>query len=65
MQHSSPAQAPHKHAAQRPLIFRQVTFSLAAFDKLKHCQRTLEAAHGRQLSNSEVLDRLILAAPMP
>jgi hypothetical protein len=63
MQHSSPAQAPREPSARRPLIFRQVTFSLAAFDKLKHCQRTL-AAHGLQLSNSEVLDRLILAAPM-
>lgn len=47
------------------LIFRQVSFSLDAFDRLKAWQRRLELAGGRPLTNGEVLDVLILAAPVP
>lgn len=51
---------------QRPvLIYRQVSFSLGAFDRLKAWQRRLELAGGRPLTNGEVLDALILAVPVP
>lgn len=48
-----------------PLIFRQVSFTLPAFDRLKDYQRHLECTEGRRLTNGEVLDRLILANPRP
>ncbi len=48
-----------------PVIYRQVSFSLAAFDHLKDWQRHIERAEGRRLTNGEVLDRLILAVPLP
>ena len=47
------------------LIFRQVSFSLAAFDRLKDHHRHLERTEGRAFTNGEVLDRLILANPKP
>ena len=47
------------------LIFRQVSFTLAAFDRLKDHQRYIERTEGRTLTNGEVLDRLILANPKP
>ena len=46
------------------LIFRQVSFSLAAFDRLKDHQRHLERTEGRRVTNSEALDRLILSHPL-
>lgn len=53
-------------APQRPvLIYRQVSFSLPAFDHLKTWQRHLESTEGRRVSNSEALDRLILATQAP
>lgn len=53
-------------APQRPvLIYRQVSFSLEAFDRLKAWQRRLELAGGRPMTNGEVLDALILAVPLP
>lgn len=45
------------------LIYRQVSFKLAAFDRLKEYQRHLERAEGRPMTNSEALDRLILSHP--
>ena len=45
------------------LIFRQVSFRLAAFDRLKEYQRHLERTEGRRVSNSEAIDRLILSHP--
>lgn len=45
------------------LIYRQISFSLAAFDRLKEYQRHLERTEGRRLTNSEALDRLILTHP--
>lgn len=45
------------------LIFRQVSFTLAAFDRLKDHQRYLERTEGRRVTNSEALDRLILSHP--
>lgn len=45
------------------LIFRQVSFTLAAFDRLKEHQRHLERTEGRRVTNSEALDRLILSHP--
>lgn len=44
------------------LIFRQVSFTAPAFDRLKDYQRHLERIEGRRLTNSEALDRLILAS---
>lgn len=43
------------------LIFRQVSFTLPAFDRLKDYQRQLERSKGRRVTNSEALDRLILS----
>lgn len=54
---------PTLSAALGPRIFRQVAFSLAAFDRFKDYQRALEQTEGHRLSNSEVLDRLILTHP--
>jgi hypothetical protein len=52
-------------AAPRPvLVYRQVSFSLEAFDRLKSWQRRLERVRGRPLTNGEVLDALILAVPL-
>lgn len=51
---------------QRPvLVYRHITLSLAAFARLKAWQRRLELAEDRRLTNGEVLDALILAAPFP
>lgn len=47
------------------LVYRQVSFTLAAFDHLKDWQRHIERTEGRRATNSEVLDRLILAAQIP
>ena len=47
------------------LIYRQLTFELAAFDLLKAWQRRWERTLGRKLTNSEVLNRLILNNPEP
>jgi hypothetical protein len=46
------------------LIHRQVSFRLAAFDRLKDYQRGLERTEGRPVTNSEALDRLILSHPL-
>jgi len=46
-----------------PLIHRQVSFTLAAFDRLKDYQRHLERTEGRRMTNSEALSRLILSHP--
>lgn len=45
------------------LIYRQVSFSLSAFDRLKEYQRHLERTEGRRVTNAEALDRLILSHP--
>lgn len=61
--HGTPQDA--HSSAQRPvLIYRQVSFSLEAFNRLKTWQRRLELAEGRPLTNGEVLDELILAVPL-
>lgn len=52
-------------AQRATLIYRQVSFSLPAFDRLKDYQRHFEFAEGRKLTNGEVLDRLILNTPVP
>ncbi len=51
---------------QRPaLVYRQVTFTVPAFDRLKSWQRHWEQAEGRRVTNSEALVRLILASAAP
>lgn len=55
----SEANKPH------PVIHRQVSFSRAAFDHLKEWQRRMEAEEGRRFTNGQVLDRIILAFPLP
>lgn len=49
-------------APRTALIFRQVSFTVPAFDRLKNYQRQLERSEGRRMTNSEALDRLILAS---
>jgi hypothetical protein len=61
----STTQGAHSGAQRPVLIYRQVSFSLEAFDRLKAWQRRLELAGGRPLTNGEVLDALILAVPLP
>ncbi len=51
--------------SQAPVIYRQVSFSLEAFDRLKDWQRYLEEREGRRFTNGMVLDRLILAQSLP
>ena len=45
------------------LVYRQVSFGLEAFDALKQYQRHIERTEARRVTNSEVLDRLILSHP--
>ncbi|WP_313253354.1 hypothetical protein [Stenotrophomonas acidaminiphila] len=47
------------------VVYREVSFSLDAFDRFKHWQRYLSRKEGRHLTNGETLDRLILAIPAP
>jgi len=47
------------------VIYREVSFSLDAFNRFKHWQRYLSRKEGRHLTNGETLDRLILAIPEP
>jgi hypothetical protein len=47
------------------VVYREVAFSVAAFDRFKHWQRHLTRKEGRYLTNGETLDRLILAMPAP
>jgi len=51
--------------AATPVIYREVTFSLAAFDGLKDWQRHFERSVGQSPSNGEELDRLLLTHPAP
>ena len=45
------------------LVWRQVPFSVEAFDRFKDWQRLLERQEGRRVSNGEALERLILSHP--
>jgi hypothetical protein len=47
------------------LVYRNVTFQVETFDKLKAWQRLLEEQTGRLLTNSEVLCEVIRRAPEP
>lgn len=38
-----------------PLVFRQVAFTVSAFDYLKEFQRGYEKTHGVRLNNNQVL----------
>ena len=51
--------------ARPVLVYRQVSFTLAAFDHLKDWQRHIERTEGRRVTNSEALERLILSHPKP
>lgn len=51
--------------ARPVLVYRQVSFTLAAFDRLKDWQRHIERTEGRRVTNSEALNRLILATQSP
>lgn len=53
------------HPGERPVVYRQVTFSIEAFDRLKNWQRHWERVEGRRVTNGVALDRLILAASNP
>lgn len=52
-------------SARTGLIYRQVSFTLPAFDRLKTYQQHFETTEGRRMTNSEVLDRLILSCTPP
>ena len=58
-----PKDAPR--AAPGVLVWRQVPFSVEAFDLLKDWQRYWERSEARRVSNGEALDRIILAQPAP
>ena len=61
-----PATPLHEHGHQQlTLIHRQVSFELAAFDRLKLWQRHLEGIEGHRITNSEVMCRLILTNDAP
>lgn len=47
------------------VVYRELSFSVVAFDRFKHWQRYLSRKEGRHLTNGETLDRLILAIPSP
>ena len=47
------------------VVYRQVTFSIEAFDRLKDWQRHWQSLEGRRVTNGVALDRLILAASNP
>lgn len=52
--------------SERPaLVYRQITFTVQAFDRLKDWQRHWEQAEGRRVTNSEALGRLLLASAAP
>lgn len=51
--------------AGTPLIYRQVSFDLPAFDLLKQWQRYFQRREETRLTNSEVMCRLILNNPPP
>lgn len=53
-------QSTERHPDQLTLVHRQVSFELAAFDRLKEWQRHYEQAERRRVTNSEVMSRLIL-----
>lgn len=59
-----PEQAPAP-ALGRPLVYRQVSLSLEAFDRLKAWQRALERRWRRRMTNGEVLDHVLLASRSP
>lgn len=48
-----------------PIIYRQISLSLAAFDRLKVWQRHLERTTGRRFTNGEALDWLLRFFPLP
>lgn len=51
---------------QKPImIYRNITIELKAFDLLKRWQRRLQRTTGRLLTNSEVVNLLILNNPEP
>lgn len=47
------------------LVYRQVSFSLRCFERLKDWQRHLEQLEGRRMTNSEILGRMVLSLPRP
>jgi len=47
------------------VVYRHVSFSVEAFDRLKDWQRYWEATEGRRYSNGMILDRLILSNSHP
>jgi len=53
------------YAQAAPFVYRQVSFDLRAFDRLKEWQRHFQKREGRRVSNSETLSRLILNNPSP
>ena len=56
---------PAPTARPESVVYRELSFSVAAFDRFKHWQRYLSRAEGRHITNGEVLDRLVLALPAP
>lgn len=47
------------------LVYRQVSFDLPAFDKLKDWQRQYSRTEGRNITNSEALSRILADYPAP
>jgi hypothetical protein len=47
------------------VVYRELSFSVEAFNRFKHWQRYLSRKERRHLTNGETLDRLIHAIPAP
>lgn len=49
----------HDGPTRDTLIFRQISFTLPVFNRVKNYQRYLERTEDRRVTNSEALNRLI------
>lgn len=66
MKSRSNTQRPPKSTSQpSAVVYRQVSFSVEAFDRLKDWQRYWEATEGHRYTNGVLLDRLILSLHPP
>ena len=54
-----------QHDDQFKLVYRQVSFELAAFDRLKDWQRHYSRVEGRNVTNSEALSRILVSHSAP
>jgi len=66
MKNRSSSQHSTSQVRQRPVVvYRHISLSVEAFDRLKDWQRHWEATEGQRHTNGVLLDRLILAQRPP